>query len=255
MSEPVSQNPYDAPRSDVGLGDLPGRGAPKAWTAWEALLFGFKLTFRRPIAIAAGLIFAALCTAMALAQYVLLALTMLGARERLHAPDEAGYYIGFYFGLCFFSQLLVLPLQAYLIFGLLRLSLALARGRDAGLEQLLATTHFAKFLGAYLIFYVVVSVGVSFCFAPGVFVFVAFAPFALLICDSRAGALASFSAAWDLTQGHRWNLLLYFLLCIPAILAGSLALCVGIFVVLPAICQGFCFAYLKMCGEEPVGLP
>jgi hypothetical protein len=243
VTESPGTNPYEAPREEAERAARPGSGAALDWTISDALEFGFRRTLKNPLSI----VIAFLAFVVPTVPMIVLEFVWLLPRMQSRPEDIVQTVVVFYAAL-----IALMPIQLYLMLGLLRFSLASARGRPAGFAEAVAPTNFLPFLGAYILWILAIDAGLLFCVVPGVFLMCAWALFGALICDGREGAISSFSKSWQMTRGQRGKLFLFGLVAMCVILAGYLALCVGVLFALPVINHAYAYVYLRMSGEQPV---
>jgi predicted RNA-binding Zn-ribbon protein involved in translation (DUF1610 family) len=126
----------------------------------------------------------------------------------------------------------------------------LASGRQASVADLFAGgRYFWRMLGANTLFTLLVTVGMAFCFVPGVFFLLMFWPFGYAIVDRNAGAIESFRISRELTAG---NLLALFVLSLAAFglqMLGNIACYVGLLFTTPFMLLMFAVAYCAMSGQ------
>ncbi len=245
MTEFPGTNPYEAPRESVAAQATPGFRAPLEWSVTEAIEYGFRTTFKRPVSIA----IAAVVLLAPMVPLLVFEFVWLVPRMSNH-PEEMLSTILILYGVMF----AMLPLNLYLTLGQLRFTLASARGRNAGFAEVFAPTHYFAFLVAYILFIITTNIGFVLCLVPGFFLMCAWAPFGALICDGRAGVIDSFGQAWRLTAGQRGKLFLFGLLATGVLLAGFVALCIGVLVAIPVVYYAYAFVCLRLSGEEPAAL-
>jgi hypothetical protein len=77
-------------------------------------------------------------------------------------------------------------------------------------------------LGTLLLWGVAVSIGLLLLVAPGMFLVVAWLPIVPVILEEGKQGPDALKRAWDLTEGHRWNVFLVVLLGVLAFAVASL---------------------------------
>lgn len=88
---------------------------------------------------------------------------------------------------------------------------------------------YAKFIGGYLVYCIIVSIGTLVCILPGIFLGIRlmFVPY-ILLDEPETEFIEAFKKSWAMTSGHFWSL---FGLCIVAFLiyiVGLICCCIGI---------------------------
>lgn len=131
--------------------------------------------------------------------------------------------------------------------------LRVSRGEGAGMNDFLEGWRiWALSVGTYLLVVLAVVAGLVLLVLPGIWVGVrlSLTPFVLL--DRREGVVASLKGSWALTRGRFWPLLGLVLLSILVVVAGALALLVGLFVALPWVQQTLATYYRSLVEDLPV---
>jgi uncharacterized membrane protein len=138
--------------------------------------------------------------------------------------------------------------------GLVRYALAIARNRQAGFAEVIASGPLLTYLGAAIVVSLGVMAGLVVCVVPGIILALGWSQFSYLIVDRKLGAIDSIGTSWRITNGHKGNLFLLMLLGILVSIAGLLACCVGLLVAIPIVQFAMAYVYLRLNGEEPVAL-
>jgi uncharacterized membrane protein len=77
-------------------------------------------------------------------------------------------------------------------------------------------------------------------------------PFAFVIVDQKLGGIDALKKAWELTNGHKLSIFVFYLLSILVIIAGEIACGIGVLLVsFPVIVMGTAHMYLTLKGEPP----
>jgi uncharacterized membrane protein len=122
------------------------------------------------------------------------------------------------------------PLQV----GLLRVYLRLVRSEKPGIEDVFfGFRHWVLSSTVFVSFNLAVAVGLLLFIVPAVFILVAFFPALYLVADCPSSFKQTFTTAWKLTEGLRWELFGIVGIFVLLIIAGVLAFGVGIFFTLP----------------------
>jgi len=148
------------------------------------------------------------------------------------------------------SAALGVVLQALILPGMMLFSLKVARGQPASFDDLLAGVRwFWPMLGATLLSTLGIYAGALLCLVPGVVLSLGWWLYPFFIVDRGSGPVEALRSSWQLTLGHKGNLLAYGLLVLGLSLAGLLACCVGVFAVVPLIPLSSAFIYARLSGE------
>lgn len=103
-----------------------------------------------------------------------------------------------------------------------------------------------SFLIAYIIYYVIVIIGLALLIAPGVYLALRLQFFYASMVDENTGIIESFKRSWQITKGQTLQLFVLFLIMILISIAGNIALLVGIFVAAPLILLMYGYTYRKL---------
>ena len=103
-----------------------------------------------------------------------------------------------------------------------------------------------RFLLAYILFSVMITIGLAFFIFPGVYLFLRFQFFYASMVDEDTGLITSFQRSWQITKGQTSNL--FVLLLIHALLftIGLIMLGIGIFVAIPLIILMYGYTFRKL---------
>jgi uncharacterized membrane protein len=104
-------------------------------------------------------------------------------------------------------------------------------------------------LGAQLLTFMAVALGMVFLIVPGVILALGLSMTTLCIVDKNLGAIDAMKESWRITTGHKGGLFVYGLLAFALILAGVLACCLGTLVAGPIAAIGYAYIYLRLTGQ------
>lgn len=152
------------------------------------------------------------------------------------------------------ANLLNLPFAVFFTMGAVRYSLHLVRGEPAGFKDIFSWGPFFPYLGATLLVALGVLFGIAFCIIPGIFLGICWMFTGQNIMDRGLGPVEAMRASWDLTNGHRWDLLLLMLLLTGVNILGMLACCVGLFVTGAMTNLALAWVYFRLSGKETVAV-
>ena len=141
-------------------------------------------------------------------------------------------------------QLISVVFSIFLNLGLIRVSLHLISGQEARVGQLFGEgDKLLRSLGASLLYYLMVGLGLMLFIVPGIYVALRFGLFQYAIVDRNLGILESFRYSSALTANNRLNLLGLGVLMALIILAGILPLLLGLFFAVPVVTLALPIAY------------
>jgi len=129
----------------------------------------------------------------------------------------------------------------------------LLRGKKADVSEL--WSNYAKFfhyLGAGILFGLMVLLGSILLIIPGIYLALRFQFFGELILDKDMGIMDSLSGSWKLTKGFAFDLFVLALVSFVVTILGVLALLVGVLVAAPVVYAGRLAAYNFLLKENKV---
>jgi uncharacterized membrane protein len=169
------------------------------------------------------------------------ALSTVGNNLGRHAP---GLAIAFQFAGFLVSILLAL--------GLIRVALKVTSGGEAEVSDLFSGDNFGAYLGASILFGLMVGIGLILCIVPGIIAGVIFGFYGYVIVDRGLGIGDAFSRASEITKGQRGTVFLLALAFFGINLLGALLCGVGLLVSYPVTIVAGGYAYRVLSGEPVV---
>ncbi|HUG69210.1 MAG TPA: hypothetical protein VMM76_15775 [Pirellulaceae bacterium] len=152
----------------------------------------------------------------------------------------------FSFVISIFSNLV----QIYLGIGQAQIVLKLLRGQNAEFGELFGGGPlFLPVFGAAFLAGLALIVGMIACIVPGILLMLFFWPFYWLVVDRKAAAIESFGMALPFGQANVGTTFVLWLASVGIMLAGFLALCVGVVFAAPLVSLLWGTAYLMMSGQ------
>lgn len=148
--------------------------------------------------------------------------------------------------------LVMIPLPYYLMAGVHRFHLNVARGYSGALGDLFSGGRYIlPLLFGGLIFSILANLGFMLLVIPGIFVVLVLWPYALLIVDRNMDAISALGKAAEITKGNRISVFLVGLLCfVIALVVGLFTLGLGIVVIGPFVTLAMHVTYLMMTGQR-----
>ncbi len=142
-------------------------------------------------------------------------------------------------------------LSLFLTVGLTRMNLASARGAHAKIGMLFSGgPYYLRVLGAAILFWALVIIGLAFLIVPGIYVMLTYWPYKYFLVDTDCSVSESFRLARQYTVGHRWSFLRVAILSVLTYFVGILCLGVGVFVAMPIVSLMWAVAYLAITGQS-----
>ena len=103
-----------------------------------------------------------------------------------------------------------------------------------------------SFLVAYIVYNIIVIIGLALFVAPGIYLGLRLQFFYALMVDDNTGIIDSFKKSWSITKGHSLSLFILFLIMLLIYFIGSIALFVGIFIATPLTVLMYGYIYRKL---------
>jgi uncharacterized membrane protein len=108
---------------------------------------------------------------------------------------------------------------------------------------------FWKFLGTSILVTVVVAVGFVLLIVPGIIAMLFFLFSTFIVIDRGLGPIEAMKESMRITEGYRWPLLGFIILLALIMMAGAIALGVGLLVAMPIATRAFMHAYRVLSGK------
>jgi uncharacterized membrane protein len=156
------------------------------------------------------------------------------------------------------SALNMIVSQVFSIFlslGLVRVGLNLVSGKEVSVGQLFGEGRkLLPAIGASILFAAMVFVGMLLLIIPGIYLMLRYGQFMNAMVDRNLGVLESLSYSSSITTNNRLNLFLLAIISIGIIIAGILALLVGLIFAYPVVWMSWMVAFRWMqYGNRAVG--
>ncbi len=253
-----SVNPYAAPSTvdpyaiDDTVGDLPEiEPGSEPLGIGECLSHAFQLTKTHfGMILAAGILMLAISIGVGMVTDVID--QMMG-----HTPPQIDYGTGnveldealneIADQGSILSRIINGVVEVFLGLGITRIGLNIIDGKPFTIGTLFSQG--SKLIRAYfaqLLFGIMVGLGLLLLIVPGVYLALRFGQYQHAIVDKNLGIFDAFSYSARITQGQKWTLLGFFLLLVLIIIAGALALLVGLIFAIPLTTIAWLVAYRWM---------
>lgn len=246
---PATPDPYALEDAGNGLPEIePGSETVQAG---ECISHGFRLTTRNfGMILAAGIIMMAISIGVSSITAVIDEMMGFtppqidfgtGEQEIDQAISEAinqGSIL---------SRIINGVVEVFLGLGITRIALNIVDGKAFTIGTLFSQGR--KLIRAYfaqLLFGIMVGIGFVLLIVPGVYLALRFGQYQHAIVDKDLGILESFSYSSRITQNQKWSLLGLFMLLVLIIIAGAIALLVGLIFAIPLTTIAWVVAYRWM---------
>jgi len=107
---------------------------------------------------------------------------------------------------------------------------------------------FWKFLGTSILVTLAVGIGFVLLIVPGIIAMLFFLFSTVIVIDKELGPIEAMKESMRVTAGYRWPLLGFIVLLALIVMAGALALGVGLLVAMPVATLAFVHAYRVLSG-------
>ena len=135
-------------------------------------------------------------------------------------------------------------ITTFLQLGLTRVALNLASGDEVSVGTLFSQgDKLLRSLGAGILYFLVVAAGLLLLIVPGVYLALKFSMYQSALVDKNMGVIEAFKYSSRLTQNNKLSLIGLGLLSILVVLAGALALLVGLIYAIPVVTIALALAY------------
>lgn len=146
-----------------------------------------------------------------------------------------------------FAAILGNVLSIFLSLGLVRIGLNLVSGKQASVGQLFGgISKLLPAIGATILFGLAAGVGFLLLIVPGIYVVLRYGQFMNAMVDRNLGVMDSLTYSSSITTNNRMNLFLLAVLSIGIVIAGLLALVVGLIFAYPVVWLSWMVAFRWM---------
>ena len=145
------------------------------------------------------------------------------------------------------SSLISSIINVFFMLGATRIGLRVATGHHFDIGMLFSGSRWlVKGYIAYILYMVAISIGIVCLIVPGVFLLLRLGSYMNAIVEKDMGIFESLKYSWNLTRGNTLNLFVVFLFSILIVIAGCLALIVGLLFAFPMMWVMWVVAYRWM---------
>lgn len=135
-------------------------------------------------------------------------------------------------------------INTFIGMGLAKAALNVVSGKEIAVGTLFSQgDKLLRVLGAGILYGLMVGIGFVLLIVPGIYLALRFMMYQNAIIDKNLGVMESLRYSSDLTKNNRMNLLVLGLLCFLVVLAGLLALVVGLAFAIPVVTLALALAY------------
>lgn len=137
--------------------------------------------------------------------------------------------------------------------GMIRIALKFVDGKKAELSDLISGTSpqlMLRYVGASILFYIIVILGLIIFVIPGIYLAIKFNYFQYFLVDQNTGVLDAFRKSSEITKGIKIDLFLFGILLGLVTLAGALALLVGLLWAIPTSMLAAAYVFRKLQAQS-----
>ena len=136
-------------------------------------------------------------------------------------------------------------------------TLAVVDGQKPGLGALFDRAHlFWRFLGANILYNLIFFAGLLLLIVPGIVWAIKYSQFRFFVVDKGMGPIEALKHSGRVTDGAKWQILLFGLALAGVNALGALALLVGLLFTIPMTMLATAFVYRKLAASlEPAVVP
>jgi Predicted integral membrane protein len=103
-----------------------------------------------------------------------------------------------------------------------------------------------SFLVAYILYIVIISIGLVLLIAPGIYLSIRLQFFYASMVEDNTGIIDSFKKSWNITKGYSLSLFLLSLIYLLISLVGCITLFIGSFIAVPFLTLMYGYVYRKL---------
>jgi uncharacterized membrane protein len=202
--------------------------SPRFFSKSEAVLFGWN-AFKKDFKFFLGLL------VIVVAVNMFFSIVMSSFSEE--APKALVLAVSIIFGI---ANMLV-------AMGIIKISLKFCDQEPARYGDLYSTYPLLlNYLAGSIIYGIMVSVGLVFLVVPGLYLAVKYQFYEYLIIDKGKGPIEAIKMSAILTQGVKWNLVLFWLMLAGINILGMLALGIGLIATVPVSWLAMAYVYRRL---------
>lgn len=203
------------------------------FTVMEALVFGWKKLFERPLFFAGAVFIFAFVPTLVTLPLDIMAKSKDGMESTM---------------ILLASIIIFLILQMAFVAGFLKILINTEKGEEVSYKEFMNKgKYIPKLIGAYLLYSLIVVVGLIFFIIPGIFLAVRLNFFDFLIVDKDMGIIESLTESFMMTKGYGWKIFgLVFIMAPIMIFFGMLLFLVGMLFTAAIVFLAQAYIYAKV---------
>lgn len=152
------------------------------------------------------------------------------------------------------SPIVIFAVNMLIIMGLITIALRFADKKGVEFpdfyKKFKDVNTLANFLGAAVIYHVLVAVGLVLLIAPGIYFAITYKFYGYYIVDKKMSALDALKASAKLTEGIKWDLFWFNVVLFTILCIGMIFLMVGLLAAIPVVMVASAHVYRKLVGHH-----
>ena len=146
--------------------------------------------------------------------------------------------------------IVTLVATSFFVAGITMFALKVARGVPYAFNDLFGATNvFVSVLLVNLITGIATAIGFVFLIVPGVIIGLGLSLAIPIVVDRGLGPIEALQESWKLTDGHKMNIFVFWLISFGLTIAGMCACGLGLLLAWPVIYLGQMYIYLRLSGQ------
>jgi uncharacterized membrane protein len=134
--------------------------------------------------------------------------------------------------------------------GWIRIALLITRGEPVEATDVFRTGRYlVAYIIASILFGIMFAIGLVLLVIPGIWVFLTFVFFSWIIVNHDVDAIAALTRSSELTKGHKWDLLGFFIVLFLLNILGLIVFVVGVIVTAAISLLATAYVYRQLEGE------
>ena len=178
--------------------------------------------------------------------FILAVLIMWGAEIIPSALESFSYRmsLGVAAGYGFFFGIISFVIGMFVNMATIKIGLRFSKGETADFPDLINEyPRFWDFLLGSILYALIVIGGLILLIIPGIYWAIKYHFYGYLIIDQGMGPMDAIKKSGELTDGVKWNLLVFWLATFGIFILGFLACCVGVLFAIPVIMVAVAYVY------------
>jgi uncharacterized membrane protein len=151
------------------------------------------------------------------------------------------------------ASIVGLVVGSYIAGGIASFALKVVRGQPVSFGDVFSGgQYFGRIFVISLCGGILVGLGCACLVVPGIFLATGLSQASYLAVDQGLSGIDALKKSWEMTNGHKMNIFLFFLLGFLVVIAGYIACILGALLVsAPVLVIGGAYIYLRIKGETP----